>query len=55
MRIANLLRARTELLAVRAKVPPRIYTVEELKNNRWHFPDETFEVKMANIARHQNA
>lgn len=44
MRLSNLLRNRGAVNFVRAKPPPRVYSVEELKKNKWHFPDETLEV-----------
>lgn len=48
MRISNLLRNKAATSAMRAKKPERVYTVEELKKNRWQLPDETMEVPTNN-------
>lgn len=53
MQIARLFRANTAANFVRAKPPPRVYTAEELKNNKWQFPDETGEVATIDPESHQ--
>lgn len=45
MKIASLLRNQKGKLSsqVRAKPPPVVYDINDLKNNKWHFPDPTKE------------
>jgi hypothetical protein len=43
MRLARSIRKQAIDFACRMKKPDRIYSVEELKNNKWQFPDETME------------
>lgn len=44
MQLARLFRSRGAINFAKAKPPPRVYTVDELKSNNWHFPDEDFSV-----------
>lgn len=43
MRLATLLRNNTASAMCRARPPPVVYTVEDLKNNKWVLPDPTKE------------
>jgi hypothetical protein len=47
MQLSRVFRSAGAVNFVRAKPPPRVYTVDELKRNNWHFPDETKEVAVA--------
>jgi hypothetical protein len=44
MQLSRVFRSAGAVNFVRAKPPPRVYTVDELKGNNWRFPDETKEV-----------
>lgn len=43
MRLVRSMRRQTADAAGRMKRPARLYTVEELKNNKWQLPDESME------------
>ena len=47
--LANLFRNRGAINFVKARPPPRVYNIDELRNNHWHLPDETLEVDWNNI------
>lgn len=43
MRVASFLRIQSASAMCRARPPPVVYTLEDLKNNKWVLPDPTKE------------